>query len=226
MHFEIMNPQQAVIWHELRPTVGLGYVLYGGTAIALYLGHRQSEDFDFFSETELDQERLESAMPFLKSGHVVRSEHNTRIYRIAVGDDSVTLSFFGGITIGRVGNPVLSSDNNVLLASLDDLMACKAAVIVQREEAKDYKDIAAMCRAGVSLEKGMGSASAMYGSGFSPVISAKCMVWFKDIDLSSLSELDRSTLVEAVDSLDFARIPHIDMLSNVLTHAPAEHIKP
>ena len=32
--------------------VNYQYVLYGGTAIALHLGNRQSVDFDFFSDTQ------------------------------------------------------------------------------------------------------------------------------------------------------------------------------
>ncbi|MDF1482816.1 nucleotidyl transferase AbiEii/AbiGii toxin family protein [Extensimonas sp. H3M7-6] len=33
---------------KLRPAPAMGFALYGGTAIALRLGHRQSVDFDFF----------------------------------------------------------------------------------------------------------------------------------------------------------------------------------
>ncbi|VAW40374.1 hypothetical protein MNBD_DELTA03-369 [hydrothermal vent metagenome] len=47
-HFEILPPAQQQLWTELELTVDLGFVLYGGTAIALRLGHRTSVDFDFF----------------------------------------------------------------------------------------------------------------------------------------------------------------------------------
>ena len=39
-HLEILPEAQRRLWRELRPTVQLGFVLYGGTAIALRLGHR------------------------------------------------------------------------------------------------------------------------------------------------------------------------------------------
>ena len=38
------------------------FVLYGGTAIALYLGHRESVDFDFFTEQTFEPESLLAAL--------------------------------------------------------------------------------------------------------------------------------------------------------------------
>ena len=45
---EILPPAQRRLWDELRQTPQ-EFVLYGGTALALRLAHRHSEDFDFFS---------------------------------------------------------------------------------------------------------------------------------------------------------------------------------
>lgn len=65
--------------------------------------------------------------------------------------------------MGRVGEPELTDDGVLLVASLDDRMATKLKVILQRMEARDYRDIAAMLNAGVSLAKGPAAARAMYG---------------------------------------------------------------
>ncbi|WP_443747297.1 nucleotidyl transferase AbiEii/AbiGii toxin family protein [Asticcacaulis solisilvae] len=50
---------------QLRPYLAevtrQGFVLYGGTAIALRLGHRVSVDFDFFHHLPLDRNRLYKA---------------------------------------------------------------------------------------------------------------------------------------------------------------------
>ena len=53
-HMEILPKAQRALWGLLAPCVDLGFVLYGGTAIALQLGHRSSVDFDFFSHFPLD----------------------------------------------------------------------------------------------------------------------------------------------------------------------------
>ena len=47
-NLEILPKSQQQLWQQLKPVSELGFVLYGGTAIALQLGHRQSIDFDFF----------------------------------------------------------------------------------------------------------------------------------------------------------------------------------
>jgi hypothetical protein len=39
---------------------------YGGTVLALQLGHRVSEDFDFFSSSGFEPERLRSRLPFFR----------------------------------------------------------------------------------------------------------------------------------------------------------------
>ena len=52
---EILPEAQRRLWPELRPTVPLGLILYGGTAIALRLRHRSLVDFDFFTDQPLDR---------------------------------------------------------------------------------------------------------------------------------------------------------------------------
>lgn len=61
--------------------------------------------------------------------------------------------------MGRVAEPEPTEDGvlqNCLI--VDDLRATKSKVILQRIEAKDYRDIAAMLNAGVSLSKGLAAA--------------------------------------------------------------------
>ena len=47
LHLEILPATQKRLWEELTD-VPKQFILFGGTAIALYLGHRDSIDFDFF----------------------------------------------------------------------------------------------------------------------------------------------------------------------------------
>jgi hypothetical protein len=54
---DILPTPQRLLWQELS-TLPPTFVLYGGTAIALHLGHRESVDFDFFSSEDLDPGRL------------------------------------------------------------------------------------------------------------------------------------------------------------------------
>jgi hypothetical protein len=54
------------------------FVLYGGTALALHLGHRHSVDFDFFGDRPLDPALLVPAVPFLAGATVTQSARRTR----------------------------------------------------------------------------------------------------------------------------------------------------
>ena len=63
---DILPAAQRELWPELKPVQQHGFVLYGGTAIALRLGHRQSVDFDFFNSQPVDQATLRAALPFLR----------------------------------------------------------------------------------------------------------------------------------------------------------------
>ena len=75
----------------------------------------------------------------------------------------VRLSFFGSITFGRVGEPEWTDDGIVQVASLEDLLATKVKVLLQRVEAKDYLDVAALLGNGVLLARGLGAARAIFG---------------------------------------------------------------
>lgn len=97
------------------------------------------------------------------------------------------------------------------IASLDDLMATKSKVILQRIEAKDYRDIAAMLNEGVSLPKGLAAARAMYGVNFQPSESLKAMVYFEGGDLYTLTQDEKNRIISAVSKVrDLPRVEIID----------------
>lgn len=212
---DILPPAQKELWSLLRPATDMGFVLYGGTAIALRLGHRISVDFDFFSQKELSRQALSATLPFLKSATVLQEEHNSLSVLVSVGSDqTVKVSFFGGLTFGRIGWPELTNDGILRVASLDDLMATKVKTILQRVNAKDYLDIAAMIKAGVSLDKGLASARAMFGSSFQPHESLKAMTYFEGGDLHLLTSDIKKTLIQATDGVGL--LPQIKLIEGLI----------
>ena len=62
---DILPASQMRLWPELD-AVPTDFVLYGGTGLALQIGHRFSEDFDFFASSGIDPARLQSRLPFFK----------------------------------------------------------------------------------------------------------------------------------------------------------------
>jgi hypothetical protein len=142
----------------------------------LRLGHHPSVDFDFFTDKPLERATLDDAFPFLKGSILLREQphaltvlvpaHDTEGHRAP--EQGVKLSFFGNLDFGRIDKPELAEDGVLNVASLDDLTATKLKLLLQRIEAKDYKDIAAMLEAGVSLARGLAGASQMYKGAFQP----------------------------------------------------------
>ncbi len=206
----------------LRSSAPLGMVLYGGTALALRLGHRKSVDFDFFTDRPLERLAINAAFPFL-AGSTILQEQPEALTMLVAGDtlqnEYVKLSFFGTVSIGRVGEPEETEDHGLQVASLDDLMATKVKVILQRIEAKDYQDIAALVRADVSLAKGLAAARVMYGLDFQPSEALKAMVYFEGGDLRhSLSRADQETLIKAASSV--RDLPSAAIASRALSMEP------
>ena len=141
-HLEVLPPVQRAFWDSRIQAGFPGWVLYGGTALALRLGHRESVDFDFFSSQPIEPLvfKEENAL----HGEVLQVGRNT----LTLLHEGVKLSFFGGLTLNVVSLPDLIGACRV--ASLDDLAACKLAALVNRVELKDYLDIAALLQNGIS----------------------------------------------------------------------------
>ena len=178
-----LPPAQRALWPELKQ-VPRQFVLYGGTALALRLGHRQSEDFDLFADAPVNPEELLETLPLLKGATVRQKAPNT--LTVAVHRTGpVKLSLFG-LSLRRVGEPDLTDDGVMRVATLRDIGGCKMAVIQSRSEAKDYLDIYALLKQGLELAEMLGAAQAIYGEQFFPMITLKALAWFKDGDLPGL----------------------------------------
>lgn len=58
MYPNILNENQAEIVKKMDFLKEFGFYLAGGTALALQLGHRTSVDFDFYTQSNFDAERV------------------------------------------------------------------------------------------------------------------------------------------------------------------------
>jgi hypothetical protein len=201
----ILPKAQQEIWPLLAPASALSFVLYGDTAVALYIGHRTSVDFDLFRLSSLDKHELERSFTFMSDAGTVQESENTLIISALMPSGPVKVSFFGGIALGRINEPVETSDTKLLVASMDDLLVTKLKAILDRAEAKDYRDISALLSAGVSLEKALGAFTKIYGK--DPGLPLRALGFFKDGDLPSLPRVDQNILRGARDRV--SEIPDV-----------------
>ena len=210
--FDVLPAAQQQIWNALAAASRLGFVLYGGTAIALHLGHRRSIDFDFFRSEPLDKEQIRAEIAFISGATVLQDTPNTLVILAEMPAGAVKISFFGGIGFGRVGDPLVTRDGVLLIASLDDLMATKLKVILDRAEAKDYRDIAAMISARISLPMGLGAFRQMFAG--EPAQVLRAIGYFKDGDLPTLSQEDQQLLRSERDRVGV--LPAVPLKSRLL----------
>src|SRR3954464_13307392 len=203
---------QQEIWPRLAPAPGLSLVLYGGTAVALHLGHRISIDFDFFSSEPLEKAKIETSFRFARNARTIQEEKNTLVLGVPMPSGPVKVSFFGGMGLGRINDPLRTRDSVLLIASLEDLLATKLKAILDRAEAKDYRDISAILSAGVSLEKGLGVFAGNYRR--DPALPLKALGYFRDGDLPSLPKADQDLLRMARDRV--SNVPDVHLLKGLL----------
>ena len=102
-NLQILPAAQKQLWGELEHTPP-EFVLYGGTALALRLAHRHSEDFDFFANNPFDPEALRKAIPYLENAEMSQFETNT-LTAIVDRESPVKVSFFGGLKLNCVHEP-------------------------------------------------------------------------------------------------------------------------
>ncbi len=180
----ILPAAQKLLWPTLRQ-LEPGFVLYGGTAIALRYAHRCSVDFGFFGVQPFDPDVFKAKYEFLKKGRTIQLGANTLSVLVPTRRGEVKLSFFGGLDFGRAGHPDICNDNRVRVASPLDLSIQKLKVIRVRSEAKDYLDLDCLLRNGVDLAVALGAAQALYPD-FPISVTLRAICYFDDGDVGAI----------------------------------------
>ena len=221
---KVLGPPQQEIWPLLNQ-IPENYILYGGTAVALRLGHRKSIDFDFFtSETFLPDDLLRE-INFLKNCVKIQEKPNCLTVLVSLTDSEspVKISFFGDLNLGQINAPDLA-ENDIYIASLKDLFGMKCATISQRAEKKDYLDIhAVLTHTNFDLHDGLAAAQAIYGNHYNPVITLKSLAYFEEGNVTELSGMIREDLVKAIKNVRMENIPTIKsscIIGEVLDQGP------
>jgi hypothetical protein len=137
MFYDILNKKRIALLPYFR-NLKESFYLAGGTALALQIGHRDSVDFDFFKNGEIDTKKLFDNVKEIFKGHKllkIQEESNTLGLII---DDSVKVSFFG-YKYGLIESTI--NEENLTLASIKDIGCMKLSAITGRASNKDYIDI-------------------------------------------------------------------------------------
>lgn len=209
LHLSSLPPEQQEIWEAFKKANMSGFMLYGGTALALHYGHRLSIDFDFFGSPPVSSKTVEQRIPWLKQHTVQIFQDEPNTYTVQAScpgmptGNTVKLSFFGEMDFPTLDPPTVAP-NTIEVASSRDILATKLKAIHGRIEAKDYIDIAEILRRSNDPVKRLSEGLADYKTLFpdaNPSIPLKALCWYKDKGLSSVNQATRALLETTVSGV-------------------------
>lgn len=138
------------------------YILSGGTALSIQIGHRKSEDLDFMmwrtskkEKPEVDWTTIEQEL-IAKIG-AVESFNMLGFDQVEFVVAGVKFSFYVSNNYCPVSEPVPYL-GNIRLADIYSIMAMKMEVMLRRMKMRDYYDIYAILREGYDISKGIEAA--------------------------------------------------------------------
>jgi len=153
------------------------FYLAGGTAVALFLGHRVSADFDLFTEKEINKNLLNQVQRVFSDKKIVVSINNP---------DELTVFVEGvKITFLKYPFPVLEELANLdglKILSLKELAVTKAYTIGRRGSLKDYIDLYFILKSNICvLEEIVNLAIKKYDEEFNSRLFLEQLIYLADV---------------------------------------------
>jgi hypothetical protein len=142
LHREVLPPHSIPLLQRLAQIDTLRpFMLCGGTAVALRLGHRYSEDFDLFTSESFDVEVLATEVRAMAARQVTDERRSRNTWHGIIDGVRVSCIRQVGILLSSEGDV-----DGVPLASLETLAALKLNAVAGRGERKDFIDVFSICR--------------------------------------------------------------------------------
>jgi len=175
MHKEILIKEQVELLSAIKP-FSKDFGLVGGTAIALHIGHRNSIDFDLFSDREFNNIRISSK--FKKNAKIDEVIFNVADNFTFVSNGVKFTFFYYPYKI----NYSKKLDDIIKIPDLLTLAAMKAFSLGQRAKWKDYVDLYFIMKDYYGLKDIVKKANEIFSSEFNEKIFRTQLAYFKDIN--------------------------------------------
>ncbi len=138
------------------------YILGGGTALAMQIGHRKSEDLDFMMWRKSKTEKPEVNWTAIEKELIakigeVESFNMLGFDQVEFVVAGVKFSFYVSDNYCPVSEPVPYL-GNIRLADIYSIMAMKMEVMLRRMKMRDYYDIYAILKEGYDISHGIEAA--------------------------------------------------------------------
>jgi hypothetical protein len=152
------------------------FYLAGGTGLALQLGHRDSVDFDFFTEEHFDTYKLYTEiLDIFKGRKIIKTLEEKDSLNLVI-DDEIKFSIL------RYPYPLINpviDEENLRIASIEDIGCMKLSAITSRSVEKDYVDIYFILKK-ISLKELLSKTQTKMPD-LDPNLILKSLVYFDDV---------------------------------------------
>lgn len=193
MHPKVLSP---AAWKTIRALVAGGWVqpwtLAGGTGLALHLGHRYSEDLDFFREDLFEPDRLAGELSTIGSLSI-QSRSDDTLHLVLQG---LRISFL------RTQAPLLfrgTAYRGLLVADPRDIAAMKAIAIGGRGSRKGFVDLYFFLQAGGSLDGVLSLVRRRFENvDYNEYHLLKSLAYFEDAESEPMPRMVRDVEWEAI----------------------------
>jgi predicted nucleotidyltransferase component of viral defense system len=152
------------------------FYLAGGTALALQLGHRWSEDLDFFTKTRFDSFELITRLSKLGE------------FTLTGQDDTTVHGLMGNIKLSFLYYPYSQLEGfhiykGIKIAHIKDIALMKIIALIQRGSKKDFIDLFFIEKEGIRIEQIMDLFSKKFCfASYEPMLIYKSLGYFEDAD--------------------------------------------
>lgn len=180
LYLDRLDKERQEIFYKLR-SFSRDFVLAGGTAIMLQIGHRQSFDFDCFSLKELSVDLTK----------IARRVFGSTTVPIVNNKQLCLLKTSNNIEIHFVYHPFTFLNKaikteSIPIAHLDDLAGNKVYTIGRRGVWRDYVDLFFLLKWNIySMKKLISLAEKKFSNEFNPKLFLQQLVYFKDLEIGN-----------------------------------------
>jgi len=159
------------------------FYLAGGTAVALYLGHRISIDLDFFGPDHFDAPQLAARLSDLGRFQLDRFAPDTLLGEF----EGIKISFFR-YRYPLIGEPVIAL--GIKFASLQDIAAMKLDAISRRGTRRDFIDLYFIAQSGLLVSEALECYRRKYaGLNVNLVHVVKSLAYFADAEADPMPKM-------------------------------------
>lgn len=188
--------------HQKNPDFLSSFYLSGGTALSLQLGHRESEDLDFFSQKPFKPELIEQQL--LEYGELSETELSQGTLNTYLNGVKLQFLHYPYRLIAPVENW-----EGIHLSSVIDIACTKLQTVAMRGSRKDFIDIFFLLRE-MTLETLLAYTKEKYAeSDYSETHILKSLVYFDDAEAQPMPRMHqdvsweqmKQTIISAVKSI-------------------------